>query len=275
MLLSAVMGIAFVQTGWSQGATTAAKSFTYDAVSVKPNKSLSNLRRTMFLGDRFSATGATVKQLIVLAYHLKMEEQIVGSLGPVGGLRFDVEAKMDDETIEAMKKVSQEQSFEMARPMLQAMLADRFKLVVHRETKELPIYALIVAKSGFKLKEADPNDSYANGIKGPDGVGHAGFMRIGPGSLTVQGSSLKEFASVLALQVKRLVVDKTGIPGKFDISLRWSKDENRADGQDNGAVESGPSLVTAIQEQIGLKLEPTKGPVETIVIDHVEMPSEN
>jgi uncharacterized protein (TIGR03435 family) len=275
MLLSAVIGIAFVQTGWSQGATTAARSFTYDAVSVKPNKSVSDFRRTMFLRDRFSATGATVKQLIVLAYHVRLEEQVVGSLGPVGGLRFDVEAKMDDETIEAMKKVSQEQSFEMARPMLQAMLADRFQLVVHRETKELPIYALIVAKGGFKLKEADPNDSYANGIKGPDGVGHAGFMRIGPGSLTVQGSSLAEFASVLALQVKRLVVNKTGIPGKFDISLRWSQDENRADGQDNGAVESGPSLVTAIQEQIGLKLEPAKGPVETIVIDHVEMPSEN
>ena len=159
------------------------------------------------------------------------------------------------------------------RLMMQAMLADRFKLKVHHETKELPMYSLVIAKGGFKLKEADPNDTYPNGVKGPDGVGHSGMMMFLNGVLKAQGVPISNLANSLSLQVHRLVVDKTGLTGKYDFSLAWT-----ADGvtPDNGlGAETWPSLFTALQEQLGLKLEPTKGMVDTIVVDHVEMPSEN
>ena len=167
--------------------------------------------------------------------------------------------------------------------MLQAQLADSFKLTIHRETKELPIYSLVVAKGGSKLQEAKPGDSYANGLKGPDGrPGGAHVMRMGRGELTAQGIGMNEIAHLLTPQTGRTVVDNTGLKGNYDFKLHWTPDQSTpalggpGGGPDSStSSESGPSLFTAIQEQLGLKLEPGKAPVEILVIDHVERPSEN
>jgi len=195
--------------------------------------------------------------------------------GAVDSAHFDVLAKLDAETVEAQKKLSKDDSAEQRRQMMQAMLADRFKLKVHHETKELSMYDLVIARGGSKLKDADPNDSYANGIKGVDGKARPGMMRIGMGEMTAQGVPVSNLANYLAQLLHKQVVDKTGLTGKYDISMKWQPDDMPAESREATGADSAPSIFTALQEQLGLKLEAVKGPVDTIVVDHVEMPSEN
>lgn len=249
----------------------------YDAVSIKPNKGDGVMMRIMVNQgqDRYAGTNITLKMLLQYAYGLKTDDQIVGLTGAPDSAHFDVEAKMDAETVEALKKLSKEDALAGQRSMMQAMLADRFKLKVHRETKELTQYDLVIAKGGFKLKDADPNDSYANGMKGPDGTAHPGMMRMGMGELTGQGIGMPALANFLAQRVHKQVTDKTGLTGKYDVHLKWTPDDMPAESHEATGADSAPSLFTALQEELGLRLEPVKGPVETIVVDHVEMPTEN
>jgi len=253
------------------------KAPVYEVVSVKPNKSGSDMRRIMFSPDRFSATGATLKGLLLVAYDLKMEEQVSGLTGPLAEARFDIEGKMDEETMAALKKLPLEEAMKTRRIMLRAALEDRFQLKAHSESKDLPIFELVVAKGGFKLKEADPNNTYPNGVKGPDGVPHAGMMMIRNGSMTAQGVTISSLTPMLGQQVNRIVVDKTGLTGKYDISLQWTRDDDPGgDPKDTGKTDNAPpSIFVALQEQLGLKLDAAKAPVEMIVVDHVEAPSDN
>jgi uncharacterized protein (TIGR03435 family) len=142
--------------------------------------------------------------------------------------------------------------------MVQAMLADRFKLATHTETRELPIYNLIVAKGGAKLGPTQESGSSVSTSSGRIEVQMAN-------SVTVLAEELSKVAG-------RDVVDKTGIAGRYHLTLRWTPDDSATTSSDN---DSGPSLFTALEEQLGLKLEPAKGPVQVLVIDHVEMPSAN
>jgi len=155
---------------------------------------------------------------------------------------------------------------------MQRLLADRFKLAIHRETKEMTIYALLAGKNISKLHPA------ADG-----GDGQKSQFRIGRGQLNLQSSTMAQLADALSKMVGRNVIDRTGIPGSFDIKLEWTPDPSEGgvrgpDGpkEDTAAVaDTGPSIFTAIQEQLGLKLEGQKGPVEVVVIDHVEKASGN
>lgn len=172
--------------------------------------------------------------------------------------------------------------------MLQTLLVDRFKLTFHWETKELPVYALVAVKKGPQIVEAKPGDTYPNGIKDLNGQGHRDVMHFGRGLLAGQGVSIASLVGMLSrLQVGPHVVDKTGLVGKYDFTLQWTPDVNHGallKGPDGGQQSagsaaspdsSGPSLFTAIQEQLGLKLQPEKDPVPILIIDHVERPSEN
>jgi uncharacterized protein (TIGR03435 family) len=236
--------------------------------------------RTMFKPDGYSATNVSLKLLIQMAYGIR-QDLISGGPGWVESAGYDFDAKVAGPDVDALKKLTQEQR----RSMLQPALAERFKLKVHSETKELPIYELVVAKSGAKLKEATAGDTYANGIKGSDGVGRGGMMRFGPGQLTAQAVPITSLANLLSQQLHRTVLDKTGLIAKYDLELNWTPDQGSApmfkgpEGSpqrpDPVPDSSGPSIFTALQEQLGLKLQSAKGPVETLVIDHVEMPSEN
>jgi uncharacterized protein (TIGR03435 family) len=151
-------------------------------------------------------------------------------------------------------------SLDERRAMLQPLLTDRFKLAIHRETRELPIYALVVVKMGPKLKEAKPGDTYPNGIKGPDGLPHAGIMSWERGRLEAQGVSMTSLVRPLSRVLGRTVLDKTGLTGKYDFALEWEPDDGApisrtaAGGQsgndtDRPPVIEGPSLFTALQEQ--------------------------
>jgi uncharacterized protein (TIGR03435 family) len=275
VLLFAVGWAAFGVSAFAQGAAVDAKPLMYDVVSVKQNKSGPGMMRIMNQPERYSTTNVGLKQIIQNAYGLKMPDMISGLPGWADSAAFDIEAKMDAETIAALKAMPKEQADEQRRLMMQAMLADRFKLKVHRETKELPIYSLVIAKGGFKLTDADPNNTYPDGIKGFDGVSRQGMMSMGHGKLTGQGFGMSGLANLLSMQVHRLVVDSTGLKGKYDFTLQWTPDEMEGGHQNAAPTESGPTIYTALQEQLGLRLDSTKGPVDTVVVDHVEMPSEN
>ncbi len=173
--------------------------------------------------------------IIVNAYGLKMGRDDLRIAGVADSAAFDIEAKMDAETIAALKAMPKEQADAQRRQMMQVMLADRFALKAHLETKEVPIYSLVIAKGGFKLKDADPNNTYADGIKGFDGVSHAGMMTMGHGKLTAQAIQMSNLANNLTIQVHRLVVDNTGLKGKYDFTLQWTPDD-MSDGHGDAAA---------------------------------------
>jgi uncharacterized protein (TIGR03435 family) len=178
--------------------------------------------------------------------------------------------------------------------MLQAILADRFKLTVHRETKELPVYFLAVGKNGPKFHEGKPGDTYADGLKRVNGVprgpGQWGFTD--DGVEVYQGVPIATLVQELSLVSRRPVIDKTNLSGKYDFKTKLAVDEiespqtSAIPAAPPGAPASGaPSpasldslafaLISAFQGQLGLKVESGKAPVEVLVIDHVEKPSEN
>jgi len=271
-----VMGWAvFGVPAFAQGVGANVKPLAYDVVSVKQNKSGPGMMRIMNQPDRFSTTNIGFKQIIQNAYGLKMPDLISGLPGWADSAAFDIEARMDAKTIAALKAMPKEQADEQRRQMMQAMLADRFKLKAHLETKEVPIYSLVIAKGGFKLKDADPNNTYPDGIKGFDGVARPGMMSMSHRKLTAQAVQMSGLANNLTMQVHRLVVDNTGLKGKYDFTLQWAPDDMSGGHEDGAPTDSGPSIYTALQEQLGLRLDSTKGPVDTVVVDHVEMPSEN
>jgi uncharacterized protein (TIGR03435 family) len=282
LLLAGLMAVAGLGV-WGQELPTATadvKLPAFDVVSIKPDKSGGGMIRVMNRPDGYSASNISLKMLIQAAYGVR-EDLISGAPGWAESARYDIDAKVDGADVEALKKLSPAQR----RLILQPLLADRFKLKVHTETKQLPVYELVVAKGGPKLKEATVGDTYANGIKGPDGVGRGGMVRMGRGQLTAQGVPMTSVVNMLSQQLHRTVIDKTGLAGKYDLELNWTPDEGEGmgspppgGGQPHGDAPpegSGPSIFTAIQEQLGLKLLSGKGPVDTLVIDHVEMPTNN
>ena len=264
----------------SAGVAADVKVPAFDVVSIKPNKSDSGMVRIMAKPDGYAASNVSLKMLIQNAYGIR-EDLISGAPSWADSARFDIDAKVAGSDVDALKKLSPEQR----RLVLRPLLADRFKLKIHTETKQLPVYELVAPKGGSKLKEATAGDTYANGIKGFDGVGRGGMMRVGRGQLTAQAVPMTSLANMLSQQLQRTVLDKTGLTGKYDLELNWTPDqgsdpmfkgpEGSPPRGDAAPDSSGPSIFTALQEQLGLKLQSAKGPVETLVIDHVEMPSEN
>lgn len=171
---------------------------------------------------------------------------------------------------------------EMYGPMMRALLEDRFRLKIHSETRELPVYALTAARGGVKLTPSKPGSCVAIDIKsvlnGPQGTNYCGRFEMKRGAVTVadaKGMTVAEFAArVFRDTLDRPVIDRTGIGGLFDIHLEFSGLENLA-APGGVADNTAPSVFTAVQEQLGLKLSPVKAPVEVLVIDHVEKPSGN
>jgi len=244
-------------------------SFAYDVVSIKPVKV--GMTVTMSghpLPDGLTFRGFGISDFIRMAFPVTISNQIVGlpewadtSRGI--GDRFDLDAKMDEETVAAFNKLSREQQQEARRAMMIALLADRCKLKYHKETREMPIYNLVIGKNGPRFKETPPDNK--------------GRWTGGWGEISGDNIKLDWIISNLSGQTRRVVIDKTGLSGKYSFSLKW----NPLEGQDVPQsfldqypdFKNRPGLVDAIQEQLGLKLEPAKGPVDVYVIDHIEKPS--
>jgi bla regulator protein BlaR1 len=248
----------------------------FEVASIKPSNSAD--RRPLFNvqpGGRVTVANFPVKRLIETAYGIK-DFQISGGPGWAGADFFDITAKAEG-PIESRSQIQQ---------VLQSLLAERFQLVVHRDTKEMPVYALVVDKNGPKFKEAHESDPSMVDLKNPPGVtGRPRFTIVRRGRVTAQGVDMKSLADDLSNFLGRVVLDKTGLTGSYDVKLEWQPDENQvAMFQTMGVPEGfgapaadwhGPTLFTALEEQLGLKLESQKGPVEIFTIERIERPSEN
>ena len=247
----------------------------FEVASIRQDEpgGMLNMVRATFTPDGYSAEHVSLRMLIKNAYGVD-DNQISGAPKWIASERYEVEARIDSNTAETLSRLSGDQLKLAHQQMLQALLADRFKLTLHRETKELPVYSLVIAKGGAKIHESKAGDTYANGLKSPSGniVGpHMALVRLGGGRIAAQGLPLEYLASGLTAQLGRKVLDKTGLAGNYDYTLEWTPDAGRGEVTEF----SGPSIFTAIQEQLGLKLESQTAPVEILVIDRVEMPSAN
>jgi uncharacterized protein (TIGR03435 family) len=255
--------------GSSDSNAGAEKTPVFDVISVKPSKGDGRLR-LRFTKDGFVATDLDLHDLIGESY-LVDDNQILSEPAWAKKQGFDVEAKVVGTDVEALGKMS----FDERRAMFKQVLTERFKLAIHHETRELPVYALTIARGGAKLKQGTTSpDGPAISKRGP------GMIKVGPGLVSAVGTTIPYFVGVLSGELGRTVVDRTGLTGVYDISLTWAGDAGQGGGLGtagaaSGSDASGPSLFTAIQEQLGLKLESVKAAVDVIVIDHVERPTEN
>jgi len=233
----------------------------YDIVVIKPNTSLSHHLSMNMDETTLRAENVSLKHLLVNAYGIR-EGLMFGLPGWAESSRFDITAKVSDPDLKTLNNLSREQR----QAMIAAILADRFHLKTHTEIRTLPVYELVIAKDGPKVKTTilpppDPNN--------PDPLGYGSFD-VHNTQITATGVKLSDLAMNLTFPLDRTVIDKTGLTGRYDFQLQWT-----ADGAAAGATDAPPDLFTAIQEQLGLKLQAAKGPVKTLVIDHVELPTDN
>jgi len=248
--------------------------------------------------DGIMATNVTVETLVQQAYGVR-SDQVSGGPDWIRSQQYDVTAKLDPSLIDALAKLNRDDREAARRTMLEKLLEDRFQLKARRETRDQPIYSLVIAKNGPKLQESAPTDDASAKGKPNSSDMQAEMMKKlqaasaggggGGSTLNAHATTMADFALLLTGRAGRPVEDKTGLTGKYDVKLQYAADPNQLAiaremlggdlGQSNGGPRatdsSGPDLFTALQQQLGLKLEPGKGPVESIVIEHVERPSEN
>jgi uncharacterized protein (TIGR03435 family) len=209
--------------------------------------------------QRFVATNYTLRVLIGAAYNLT-PTAILGGAAWLDSDHYDIVAATPG---------SVHPNLDQQMSMLRKLLADRFKLTFHLQEKEFPVYLLTVAKNGPKLREttAPPDDDPVI------------VSQIAPGtiSLPARNATMTQFATVMQRSIfDRPVLDKTGLFGRYDFDLEWTRDETQFDGERRETQESAkPGLFTAIQQQLGLRLEAARGVVQAIAIDRIERPSEN
>jgi uncharacterized protein (TIGR03435 family) len=264
----------------SQSQNAAPTPYEFEVASIKPSNPdapggyMTNLART---SDRFSARNLELMKLIRAAYGIPMGAEDSRITGGPNWLRFekyDVDAKIDSSVVDELKALSQDQRTLAQQQMLRALLADRCKLAIHRETKDLAIYTLVIAKNGPKLQDAKPGETTSLSLGGN------GETR----SITGQARSIANLVQALSVALGCPVLDKTGLAGEYDFKLGWTPDDDQVQSLSTGARNdrpapppdsNAPSIFEAIQGQLGLKLVSGKGPVEIFVIDHVERPSAN
>lgn len=233
----------------------------YEVATVKPSSPDEQGRGFTLQGRHLVARNFTVEGLITLAYNLH-STQVTGGPDWIKTERFDLDVLPDHEGLP---------SLEQARGIVRKLLADRFALKFHEDTKELSVYILSVAKSGPKVTVSSSDPSSPPGLGGP------------PGRMMVRNGTMEEFAQVLQGNVlDRPVLDQTGLTNRYDFTMKWTPDESQYGGRippnnsdANTNADPLPGLFTAIQEQLGLKLDATKAPAKVMVIDNIQKPSAN
>jgi uncharacterized protein (TIGR03435 family) len=288
-LLLATAGIALVAAPVAHGMRTAMpvtvqtqtvgqadQSAGFEVASIKPSQSSDDRLMSLRIqpGGRLIITNAPLRVMIRNAYRLQ-DFQIVEGPDWVGNDRFDITAKAEGNPTGQQMQV-----------MLRSLLAERFKLTVHQESRDLPIYALTTARTdralGPQIKQSTfdcaPTRTGPPQPAGPPGGPFNCGFRVNLGTMTGRGSSMPALASALSTWVNRIVLDRTGLNGDFDLDLKWTPDQLPQGPPPTGAPPlqidpNGPSIFTALQEQLGLKLEPQQGPVDVLVIDGAERPT--
>jgi len=245
----------------TQSQRSPSAKLAFDVASIKPNSS--GDRRTGMVPSRgrFLATNVTLRQLIQNSYLLQ-DFQIVGGPSWLNSARYDIEAKGNG---------GPGPEFHV---MVQSLLADRFQLRVHRETKKLPIYVLLLDKNGPRVKHAT---SCVGETSSTNPCG--GFTMTPRGDLIGRSVRMEQFVGNLSFLLHRTVLDKTELSETYDLDLHWAPDEatySSLGGSGAPSLDSNrPEIFTALREQLGLKLQAQKGPVNILVIDHAAPPTEN
>jgi bla regulator protein blaR1 len=277
-------GIRVGAAGLAIGIHLLAQGLKFEVASIKPSAPGAPglmLTPMPLSSGEMRVSNITVKNLIMSAYNVR-DFQVSGGPGWVNSERYDIVAKPErsansENFPDDNRKLSdnqRERLQEQLRLRTQALLADRFHLEIHHESKEQPIYVLTADKNGPKLPETR------------EGTEGSGQLNIGRGQLVGRGVPLRILVDMLSIQLNRIVRDQTGLQSKYDIRLEWTPDPGLGVGPLNlppapGAATpppsnpDAPSLFAALQEQLGLRLESQKGPVDMIVIDRIERPSEN
>ncbi len=263
---------------------------SFEVATVKPNASGDN--RVAILGQpggRMVVTNATLKMLMGVAYRVR-DFQIIGGPNWINSDRWNVEAKAEEGSIPPRTGPPDPNVFDPMTLMMQSLIEERFQLKMRRESREMPVYELVVARSGSKLKLSEDQTPFRPPERGappppplqPGGPMPRGAMRAGRGSLEANALPLSSLIQALSQQVGRTIVDKTGLSGLYDIKLEWTPELGQGAVIPGGpeppppaADLSGPSIFTALQEQLGLRLESTRGPVEVLVIQSAEKPTDN
>jgi bla regulator protein blaR1 len=278
----------------SQLATATASAPVYSLVSIKPSQSSNEtmIRSKMKLSLKdgsFMAEGVTLQRLIQMAYHVQ-DSQISGGPDWLNSARFDIEAKLDDSSVAAMHQQTADHKKFDDQAMLKALLSERFKLAMHPQTQTVPVYDLVVDEGGPKLQQADGTH----------------MMHMERGELTASGTPIEFLVQQLSLHLGQTVVDKTGLKGTYAFDLHWAPDpaeDQRLEQSGEGVRQfftvrtmgpgdgqraklhaeqtarthsqdtTAPPLFAALQEQLGLKLEPQTEPIQVLVIDHAEAPA--
>jgi uncharacterized protein (TIGR03435 family) len=234
---------------------------SYAKISIKPDKSGLQERTIHLAPGELKVTNETLLMLIRHAYQVEAD-QIHGGPDWLNSERYDVLAKVDKSSVENLQRLDAEQADIEQRRMLQALLADRFKLAAHRDSMSVPTYDLVLAENGPRLQQSMPGDAAQRRV-----------IEVANGHITGREVPIATLASLLSEQLGHTVVDKTGLTSHYDVTLQWPAS---ADGQQGSAAPSESSnepIASALEEQLGLKLEPRQAPVDILVIDHVEKPS--
>lgn len=256
--------LCLITQSWTQSSAqdTVAVAPSYATVSIKPDKS-GLQRQGLKLGPgELIVTNETLQMMIRDAFQIEFD-QIHGGPDWLNTERYDVQAKVDKSALEKLKNLGQEQGDLEQRRMLQALLADRFKLAVHRDTRAVAGYDLVLAENGPKLQQSLPGDAEVQGR----------VIQVGNGHITGREVPIATLASLLSEQLGQTVLDKTGLANHYDVTLEWP---TSGDGQPGpSSIESSKAAILAtVQDELGLKLEPREAPMEILVIDHVEKPLE-
>jgi uncharacterized protein (TIGR03435 family) len=248
----------------------------WDVSTIKPSAKDVRNSMLMFTPDGVRITNVPLFFVVRESFGLE-DDRIFGGPAWAKSTNFDIEAKVAPEDAPKLKSLN----FDQRRQMLVTLLQDRCGLKFHHETRDMPVYDLVIAKGGSKLTASKPDPpADEGGEKRPNRM----LMMNGRGHVESTGADIHGLSRILSSQLHRTVIDKTGLSGNYDYKLDWTPDDavpavakgadaatDNASTQDN----AGPSLFTALEEQLGLKLEASKGPVDVVVIDGLEQPTAN
>jgi uncharacterized protein (TIGR03435 family) len=258
----------------SRPCTVSDTGFEYEVSSIKPHKNDGN--NGSMIGstlDGYRAVNVTMKNTVLNAYYSGLKMEITGGPGWINDEHYDIEAKFVPEVGDAMKKLNRDDRAFVQRYMLQQILKERMNFAAHVDTKEVPAYDLVVGKNGPKFQAADP------------GAKNNGTMSMRNNQektvLTGTGMELSNLAANLSGAAGRPVFDKTGLTGAYDIKLEYVREQNMSatvpgEGPSVAPADpSGPSVMAALEDQLGLKLVPSRGPMQVVVIEHMDKPDAN
>jgi uncharacterized protein (TIGR03435 family) len=238
---------------------------TFEVTTVKPGDPSATGSHWRSSGGRFEIAHYTLKRLIMSAYDAKSTSQVLGGPDWIDSKTFDIAGKVDDEQVQRMSSLPWPERNKQLHLMIQALLADRFHLQVKIETRTLPVYALVQTKNGSKLTPLPPADT-------PEGKDRKrGSISTSNTRLTATGITMENFAENLAGMPEsgnRVVLDRTGLKGDYDIKLNWTSADSP-----QTPTATDPELFTALQEQLGLKLEPQKDAIQVLIVESAQLPT--